>query len=180
MTQRETILLVDDEPAILRAVGTALGALGYQTIAAQTGTRAVARIAAEQPDLVMLDLGLPDISGLEVIRRVRTFQPTTPIIVLSAYGDDESKVAALDAGADDYVSKPFSIPELLARVRTALRHSGRLGTIEATRLERGDVVIDLASRVATCAGRTLALTPTQFDLLACFCRHAGRVLTSAC
>jgi two-component system KDP operon response regulator KdpE len=177
VTARTRILLVDDEPAILRAVGSVLDAHGYETLAAQTGERAIARISSDQPGLVMLDLGLPDMTGVDVIRRVRSFEPTTPIIVLSAHGDDASKVAALDAGADDYISKPFSIPELLARVRTALRHAQRIAPGDAARLERGDVVVDLIAHTATCAGQLLALTPTQFDLLTCFCRHADRVLT---
>ena len=122
MSRPSTILIVDDEPAILRALFTVLDAHGYATIEAQSGERAVARVASNTPDLVILDLGLPDIDGLEVIRRIRSFDAGTPILVLSAHGDDASKVAALDAGADDYVPKPFSMPELLARVRTALRH----------------------------------------------------------
>ena len=171
------ILLVDDEPAILRALQTVLRAHGYQPTSATNGTRAIARIAADRPALVILDLGLPDVDGLEVIRSVRAFDPQTPILVLSAHGDDASKVAALDAGADDYVPKPFSMPELLARVRAALRHGERSAPLEASIIVRGDVSLDLVSRDASCAGEPLALTRTQFDLLVAFCRHPGRVLT---
>jgi two-component system KDP operon response regulator KdpE len=177
MSARVRVLLVDDEPSILRALQTVLEAHGYETSAVATGERAVARVASDSPQLVVLDLGLPDIDGTEVIRRIRSFQPRTPILVLSAHGDDASKVAALDAGADDFVSKPFSIPELLARVRTALRHGALAAPAEASRLERGDVVVDLIAREATCAGRPLTLTRTQFDLLACLARHPNRVLT---
>ena len=177
MTHPSTILVVDDEPAILRALHTVLAAHGYETIEAQTGERAVARVASSAPDLVILDLGLPGIDGLEVIRQVRSFDASTPILVLSAHGDDASKVAALDAGADDYVPKPFSLPELLARVRTALRHAARTAPLEASRIERGDIAIDLVEHEARCAGIALPLTRTQFDLLVCFCRHPNRVLT---
>jgi two-component system KDP operon response regulator KdpE len=126
---------------------------------------------------VLLDLGLPGIDGFEVIRRVRTFAPTLPIVVVSAHGDDASKVRALDHGADDYVSKPFSVPELLARVRAALRHGERAAPLEATVIERGAITIDLLRREAQVGDRPLTLTPTQFDLLVCFARHPGRVLT---
>ena len=177
MSRPTTILIVDDEPAILRALFTVLDAHGYATIEAQSGERAVARVASNTPDLVILDLGLPDIDGQEVIRRIRSFDAGTPILVLSAHGDDASKVAALDAGADDYVPKPFSMPELLARVRTALRHGARAAPLEAARLERGDITIDLVEHEARCADRPLPLTRTQFDLLVCFCRHPNRVLT---
>jgi two-component system KDP operon response regulator KdpE len=177
MSRDRSILLVDDEPAILRALRLALEAHDYQIHAVTTGEQAVARVADLDLDLVILDLGLPGIDGLEVIRRVRAFQPHTPIVVLSAHGDDDSKVAALDLGADDYVAKPFSTRELLARVRTALRHGDRMAPLEAARIERGDITIDLTTREATLAGEPISLTKTQFDLLVCFARHANRVLT---
>jgi len=177
MSTHATILLVDDEPAILRALAVALEAHGYATQSVMNGEQAVARAAALEPDLVVLDLGLPGIDGIEVIRQIRAFQPYTPIIVLSAHGDDRSKVAALDHGADDYVAKPFSLPELLARVRTALRHGQRLQPLEAAIIERGDLRIDLVRREVVIADTTITLTRTQFDLLVCFARHAGRVLT---
>lgn len=172
-----TILLVDDEPAILRALQVALDAHDYATIAVTTGEQAVARAAEHRLDLIVLDLGLPGMGGLEVIRRVRAFLPTTAIVVLSAHGDDETKVAALDLGADDYVSKPFSMPELLARIRAALRHGERGAGLEATTIERGDIAIDLIQRAVRRRGVTVLLTRTQFDLLVCFARHPGRVLT---
>jgi two-component system KDP operon response regulator KdpE len=177
MTAHPTILIVDDEPTILRALRHALEAHGYEIHAAMTGEQAVARVGDVAPDLVILDLGLPGIDGHEVIRRVRSFQPHVPILVLSAHGDDDSKVRALDLGADDYVAKPFSTRELLARVRAALRHGERVAPIEASTIERGDLTIDLIRREATIAGRPLPLTRTQLDLLVCFARHPNRVLT---
>jgi two-component system KDP operon response regulator KdpE len=175
---RETrILVVDDEPSILRALQTSLESQGYTVSGVTTGEQAVARAASEMPDLVLLDLGLPKIDGFEVIRRIRTFAPTLPILVVSAHGDDASKVRALDQGADDYVPKPFSVPELLARVRAALRHGDRSAPLEATVIQRGTIAIDLLRREARVGDRLLVLTPTQFELLVCFARHPNRVLT---
>ncbi len=177
MAREVKILLVDDEPTILRALQTVLESHDYTVSAVTTGEQAVARTASLAPDLVLLDLGLPGIDGFEVIGRIRTFAPTLPIVVVSAHGDDASKVRALDRGADDYVSKPFSVPELLARVRAALRHGERAAPLEATVIERGAITIDLLRREAQTGDRPLSLTPTQFDLLVCFARHPGRVLT---
>jgi two-component system KDP operon response regulator KdpE len=177
MRSPRRILIVDDEPTILRALRHALEAHGYEIDAAMTGEQAVARTADLAPDLVILDLGLPGIDGLETIRRIRSFDPLVPILVLSAHGDDDSKVRALDLGADDYVAKPFSMPELLARVRAALRHGDRAAPLEATVVERGDITLDLVRREVTVAGRPVSLTRTQFDLLVCFARHPDRVLT---
>jgi two-component system KDP operon response regulator KdpE len=172
-----TILLVDDEPAILRALQIALEASGYSTRSVMTGEQAVARVAQEPVDMVILDLGLPDIDGVEVIDRIRAFAPRLPIVILSAHGDDASKVNALDHGADDYVSKPFSMPELTARLRTALRHAGYSASAEATRIERGDVSIDLLAREVRVGSQPVSLTRTQFDLLVALARHPNRVLT---
>jgi two-component system KDP operon response regulator KdpE len=158
----------------------ALAANGYEPVECTTGEQAVQRASTSAPDLVLLDLGLPGIDGLEVIRRLRAFLPATPIIVLSAWSEDETKVQALDLGADDYVVKPFAIPELLARVRVGLRHAERqtrAGQVEGARLVRGSVLIDTISRLVTVRGAPVQLTPTQFDLLLCFARHPGRVLT---
>jgi two-component system, OmpR family, KDP operon response regulator KdpE len=177
---KRRILVVDDEPAVLRAIGVALESQGYDVHAATTGEQAVARAAASAPDLILLDLGLPGFDGLEVIRRVRAFLDSTPIIVLSAWGEDETKVRALDLGADDYVVKPFALPELLARVRVGLRHAEREASgarVEATRITRGPIEIDSASRQVRVRGELVVLTPTQYDLLLCFARHPGRVLT---
>jgi two-component system KDP operon response regulator KdpE len=173
------ILVCDDEPSVLRALGVALEAHGYAVTATASGEQAVARAASEPPDVVLLDLGLPGIDGRETIRRLRAFLRETPIIVLSAWGEDETKVEALDLGADDYVEKPFAMPELLARLRVAVRHLQRAGgsEVEASRLERGDIVLDLAERRVTVRGEDVQLTKTQFDLLTAFARHPGRVLT---
>jgi two-component system KDP operon response regulator KdpE len=173
------ILVVDDEPAVLRALGVALDAQGYATVASLRGEDAVAKAAATPIDLILLDLGLPGIDGFEVIRRVRAFLPAVPIVVVSAQGDEEAKVEALDLGADDYVEKPFAMPELLARVRVALRHAERArgASEEASRLVRGPIEIDLPRRRVTVRGEQVDLTPTQFDLLVAFARHPGRVLT---
>jgi two-component system KDP operon response regulator KdpE len=172
-----TILLVDDEPTILRALQTSLESQGFTVSGVTTGEQAVARTAATPPDLVLLDLGLPGMDGVEVLRRIRTFAPTLPVVVVSAHGDDATKVRALDFGADDYVSKPFSVPELLARVRTALRHGEHVTPLEATVLRRGTLRIDLLERKASIGDRVVTLTPTQYDLLVCFARHPNRVLT---
>jgi two-component system, OmpR family, KDP operon response regulator KdpE len=178
-TRAFRILICDDEPAVLRALGVALESHGYAITATDTGEQAVARAASDAPDLILLDLGLPGIDGRETIRRIRAFLPDTPIIVLSAWAEDETKVEALDLGADDYIEKPFAMPELLARIRVAVRHlqRGAGSSVEASRLERGDITLDLAERRVLVRGRDVPLTRTQFDLLAAFARHPGRVLT---
>ncbi len=164
--KRPLILVVDDEPTVLRALRVALEAQHYVVSAVLTGEDALARITNAAFDLVLLDLGLPGMNGFDVIRRVRVLFPTLPIIVLSAQGEDAAKVEALDLGADDYVAKPFSVRELLARVRVALRHG-----------DPGPIRLDLAEHSATVRGELVSLTPTQFTLLACFLRHPGRLLT---
>jgi two-component system KDP operon response regulator KdpE len=173
-----SVLVVDDEPAILRAVSAALKARGYRVLTASKGAQAIDAIAVEEPDLVILDLGLPDIDGVEVCERVRDWS-TVPIIVLSAEGSESRKVRALDVGADDYVTKPFSIPELLARIRVALRHKAidSDADAEAAVLSVGDVVVDLARHRVTVAGEAVELTPKEFGFLTVLARHPGRVLT---
>ena len=176
--KRPLVLIVDDEPVVLRALRVALEAQDYAVVATLNGEDALARITNGAFDLVLLDLGLPGLSGFEVISRVRVLFPTLPIIVLSAQGEDAVKVEALDLGADDYVSKPFSVRELLARVRVALRHRDAAdGRAPSTRIERGAVELDLAEHSARVRGAPVQLTPTQFALLACFMRHPGRLLT---
>ena len=173
------ILVCDDEPAVLRALSVALESHGYVVTPTATGEQAIARAASEPPDVVLLDLGLPGIDGRETIRRLRTFLLDVPIIVLSAWGEDETKVEALDLGADDYIEKPFAMPELLARIRVAIRHLQRSSgaSVESSRLERGDIVLDLLERRLFVRGVEVQATRTQFDLLATFARHPGRVLT---
>jgi len=172
-----TVLVVDDEPAILRAVGAALAARGYRVVTADGGQGAIDTVAVHAPDLVVLDLGLPDVDGLEVCRRVRGWTDV-PIIVLSADGADDRKVQALDEGADDYVTKPFSMPELLARVRVALRHAQSASERpDDAVFEVGDVRVDLPHHRVTVAGREVDLTPKEFGFLALLARWPGRILT---
>jgi len=177
MDDGSLVLVVDDEPAITRALTAALQARGYRVITAATASEALRRAATEGPTLVVLDLGLPDLDGLVVCRRIRAWSDV-PIIVLTAEGADDRKVAALDEGADDYVTKPFSMPELLARVRVALRHRRPANeSLDTSVLEVGDVRIDLASRLVTVGGREVDLTPKEFGFLIVLARHPGRVLT---
>jgi two-component system, OmpR family, KDP operon response regulator KdpE len=167
---------VDDEPSILRSMTPLLHNRGYDVSSVMTGAGALAEIAADPPDLVILDLGLPDIDGLEVCRRVRE-RSGLPILVLSARGAERDKVLALDLGADDYVTKPFGPDELLARVRACLRRSeGDPGEPEGV-LERGDLRIDFERRRVIRGEEEIRLTPKEFELLAFVARHPGRVLT---
>jgi two-component system, OmpR family, KDP operon response regulator KdpE len=173
----QSILVVDDEPAILRALTSALTARGYRVSQAVTGQSAIEMVAVDPPDAIVLDLRLPDIDGVEVCRRVRTWS-SVPIIVLSADGLDERKVNALDEGANDYITKPYSTPELLARLRAALRSSsGDHSTIEDGVMVVGDLRIDLARRTVTVGDRAVDLTPKEFAFLALLARYQGRVLT---
>ena len=167
------ILVVDDEPQILRALQTNLRGAGYEVFTAATAEAALAEAAARQPDAVILDFVLPDGNGTDVCRELRTWT-TVPVIVLSAVGDESQKVAALDAGADDYVTKPFGIDELLARLRAALRRADPSG---APVLEIGDLSVDLEKRSVTVAGSRVQLTPHEFDLLALLARNPGKLLT---
>ena len=175
--ERQSILVVDDEPAILRALTSALTARGYLVREALTGQSAIDMVAVDPPDAIVLDLRLPDIDGVEVCRRVRTWS-SVPIIVLSADGLDQRKVEALDEGANDYVTKPYSTPELLARLRAALR-SASAGTtsVDDGLLVVGDIRIDLARRSVTVGDRPVDLTPKEFAFLALLARYPGRVLT---
>jgi two-component system KDP operon response regulator KdpE len=173
MSQR--ILVVDDEPSILATLTPLLRARGYDVHTATSGHAALDAVDRYAPQLVVLDLGLPDLEGVEVCRRIREGR-STPILVLSARGAEKDKVAALDAGADDYVTKPFSAEELLARVRAALRRNDA-GTTAAGRLTRGDLTIDLDRRRVIRGADELRLTPKEFELLLFLAQHPGRVLT---
>ena len=172
-----SILVVDDEPAIIRALTAALTTRGYGVVTATTGQQALDRVLHATPTAVVLDLGLPDVDGIEVCRRIRAWSDV-PIIVLTAEGSEDRKVAALDEGADDYVTKPFSMPELLARLRVALRHRRPPGTAmdEAVHVV-GDLRVDAARRAVTVGGRTVELTPKEFGFLLVLARHPGRVVT---
>jgi two-component system KDP operon response regulator KdpE len=173
----ELILVVDDEPGIVRVLAAALRARNHPVAVATTGAEALAEVATRSPSLIILDLGLPDMDGIEVCRQLRRWTDT-PIIVLTAEGAESRKVAALDEGADDYVTKPFSTPELLARVRVALRNRRprREADVEAL-LEVGEIVVDIPHRRVSAHGREVDLTPKEFAFLAALARYPGRVLT---
>ncbi len=172
------VLVVDDDPSLLKAMRIGLTARGDEVVVAHTGAEAVNQVALAGPDLVILDLGLPDTDGIEVCRRIREFSEV-PIVVLSAYGDERRKVEALDSGADDFVTKPFGMAELEARLRVALRHGSARGdgAARAQALEVGDIDIDLVHHMATRGGADLHLTSKEFELLAYLARHAGKVCT---
>jgi len=176
MTQAmHRILVVEDDPAICNVLRVLFESQGFRFVGAQTATRADIEARAHKPDLLLVDLGLPDGDGLSVIRRVRTWSPV-PIIVLSARTLEEQKIAALDAGADDYVTKPFSAPELLARVRAGLRRNVR-GSEPSHVLVLGAARIDMARRAAHSARGELHLTPLEYRVLECLARHAGFIVT---
>ena len=172
------ILVVEDDPAIASLVSTALETRGWGHAVAQTGAAAIACAAERSPSVILLDLGLPDIDGIEVVRRVRTWSET-PIIVVSARGEDADKIGALDAGADDYLVKPFSVGELLARVRVALRRVAQepAGAAEGAAFENGALSIDYASGIVRLSGEEVHLTPIEHRLLALLARNEGKVLT---
>jgi two-component system, OmpR family, KDP operon response regulator KdpE len=171
----QTLLVIDDEPQIRRAVRHAFEAKDVRVVEAATAAQGIDLAAAERPDLIVLDLGLPDTVGLEVCREVRKWSDA-PILVLSARHSDEEKVTLLDAGADDYVTKPFSTPELKARARALLRRrSAPQGS--GRRLEIGDLVMDLGARTLLRRGESVHLTPTEWDLLRVLISNAGRTLT---
>ncbi|MGA9761801.1 MAG: response regulator transcription factor [Gaiellaceae bacterium] len=169
----ERILVVDDEPQILRALQTALRGAGYEVDTAASVAEALSRAAAHPPDGFILDLVLPDGSGIDVCHELRSWTQA-PIVVLSAVGEESDKVAALDAGADDYVTKPFGIDELLARVRAVLR---RIGPGLERVIEVGDLEIDLEKKLVQVRGRRIRLTPTEFALLGVLARNSGKLMT---
>jgi two-component system KDP operon response regulator KdpE len=170
------ILVVDDEPAILRAVQTNLGGHGFRVDTAATGQASLDAALRVRPDLILLDLGLPDMDGLDVIRAIRS-RVSIPIVVLSARGAEHQKVAALDLGADDYLTKPFGVNELLARIRVALRHAARPSTGTEAIIRLGDIEVDLERRRVTAAGQLVHVTPTEWDLLKLFVTSPDKVLT---
>jgi two-component system KDP operon response regulator KdpE len=167
------VLVVDDEPQILRALETNLRGAGYEVDTAATAEAALATAAMRPPDAVILDLVLPDGSGTEVCRELRKWS-SAPVLVLSVVGDEPEKVAALDAGADDYVQKPFGIEELLARLRAVLRRAGPSG---GPVLEIGELVVDLDKRSVALGGRPVSLTPREFELLRVLAQNEGKLMT---
>jgi two-component system KDP operon response regulator KdpE len=175
MSDTTRVLVVDDEPQILRLLRTSLGPSGFEVIEAATGAEALKRAASDAPEIVVLDLGLPDMDGKDVIRSLREWSEI-PIIVLSARAREAEKIEALDLGADDYVNKPFGIGELLARLRAALRH--RLRQQGATPVVKaGDLKIDIARRKVRRGESDIHLTPKEFDLLKLLAQNAGKVVT---
>jgi len=169
------VLVIDDEPPIRKLLRMGLGTQGYQVIDAPNGKSALERLA-DKPDLIILDLGLPDMPGLELLRRLREREITVPIIVLSSRGDEAGKVQALDLGANDYVTKPFGMNELLARMRAAQRHQIQ-SKGERPLFRIGDLTVDLVRRVVTVRDQETKLSPKEYELLRVFVQHAGKVLT---
>jgi two-component system KDP operon response regulator KdpE len=170
------VLVIDDEPAIRRFLRTSLRAEGYDIVEAETGEAALAEVRRRAPDLIVLDLGLPGLDGLEVIRQVREPGSVVPIIVLTSRTDEAGKVEALDLGADDYVTKPFGMDELLARMRAALRHRLQQQG-EHPIFRSGDLSVDLVRRIVTVRGAEVKLSPREYDLLRLLIAHASKVLT---
>ena len=174
---RTSVLIVEDEIQMRRFLRTALGAQDYRILEAETAREALVLAASHNPEIILLDLGLPDEDGIEVTRQIRGWSQV-PIIVISARGREDDKVAALDAGADDYLTKPFGANELLARIRVALRHAALSGAgASASVLEIGALTLDQVKREVKVAGREVHLTPTEYRLLVLLARNAGKVLT---
>jgi two-component system, OmpR family, KDP operon response regulator KdpE len=176
MSDRTPLLVVDDEPPIMRLLRTSLGAEGFEVIEADNAEKALTAIDARKPEIVILDLGLPDEDGLDVIRRIRRSGSKLPIVVLSSRGDERGKVEALELGADDYVTKPFGIAELVARIRTALRHRFQEQGGEPL-FKSGPLQVDLVRRVVRVNGEEIKLSPKEYDILRLLVLHAGKVLT---
>lgn len=170
------VLIIEDEKPIRTFLRVSLEGEGHDVVEAETGRQGLAQAAMWVPELVILDLGLPDIDGLQVIKELRQWS-SVPIIILSAREREGDKVAALDAGADDYLTKPFGIRELLARIRVALRHAAQTGKEQRTKYSVGELQMDLEARRVFLAGKELHLTPIEYKLLATLVRHAGKVLT---
>ncbi|MCC7138757.1 MAG: response regulator [Planctomycetes bacterium] len=168
-------LVVEDEPAMARLLASILGSAGYRTFVVATGRDALAQAATRAPDVVLVDLGLPDRDGIDVVRALRAWM-RAPILVVSARGQEQDKVAALDAGADDYLTKPFGAGELLARLRVALRHAARGPSGDVATFAAGDLHVDVERREVRRGGTDVHLTPTEWKLLAVLVRHAGHVV----
>ena len=176
MSQPIRVLVIEDEAPIRRFLRASMEAQQDHLVEATNGQEGVSLAATDAPDLVLLDLRLPDFDGLEVLRRLREFS-AVPIIILSARGKERDKIDGLDAGADDYLTKPFGVGELSARLRVALRHAARPAGKPVPRVETGDLVIDLEHRQIFLAGREARLTPNEYTILAVLARHAGKVVT---
>ena len=176
-SERPVVLVIEDEPQIRKFLRASLDAQGFSVELAESGEQGLVMAANRRPEAIVLDLGLPDLDGVEVIRRLREWS-RVPIIVLSARAQEDDKIHALDAGADDYVVKPFAVGELLARLRVALRHAATAnGTGAPASIEAGELKIDLGARRISVSGKEVHLTPTEYRLLAELAKHAGKVLT---
>ena len=176
-TLSPVIIVIEDDPPILRFLRTGLRAQNFTVHEAVTGKQGIIEAEVRKPDLIILDLGLPDMDGVEVVKSVRTWS-SVPILILSARSHEQNKIDALDAGADDYLTKPFGFGELLARIRVALRHSVNTGAIaNAEIFTSGELTIDLHNRVVTKSGEEIHLTPIQYRLLTILIKHPGKVLT---
>lgn len=176
---RPTLLVVEDDAGVRNLIATTLEAHGYRHVCTDTGRAAIAAATSQAPDIVLLDLGLPDMDGVEVVKSIRSWSQM-PIIVVSARTEDADKIRALDAGADDYLTKPFSVGELLARIRTTLRrlsHQAAEGPVPAPAFDNGGLHVDFATGTASLAGRELHLTPMEYKLLCLLARNVGKVLT---
>ena len=169
------VLIIEDEPAIRRFLRVSLVESGYRVIEAGSGQQAMRRLRLDRPDIIVLDLGLPDVDGLDVIREIRQTSPL-PIVVLSSRADERGKVEALDLGADDYVTKPFGIDELMARLRTSLRHRLHEQGAPAS-FVTGDLMVDRVRRLVQVKGTEVKLSPREYDILQLLVQHAGKVLT---
>jgi two-component system, OmpR family, KDP operon response regulator KdpE len=173
MTDHTKVLVIDDEQAVRRFLRTSLSAHGYRIVEATKGAEGILEAIKTQPDIIILDLGLPDMNGITVTSRIREWSQT-PILILSVQDQDSVKIAALDAGANDYVTKPFSIGELMARIRVALRHQNPPSDPV---FQTGDLKLDMATRLVEINGQEVQLTPTEYDLLRVLVKYAGRVIT---
>ncbi|MFT4077722.1 response regulator transcription factor [Rhodomicrobium sp.] len=176
VADRTLVLVVEDEPQIRRLLRTSLGANGFAIIEATNGKAALETLVRERPEIILLDLGLPDMDGLAIIGTLRSSGDKTPIVVLSSRGEEATKVEALDLGADDYVTKPFGVAELIARLRTSLRHRVQAEGGEPV-FESGNLRIDLVHRRVTLSGSDVKLSPKEYDILRLLALHAGKVLT---
>lgn len=174
--RKASILIVDDEEEILRALQRSLTAHGYEVFTANSGEKALNMVQQHAPGLMLLDLGLPGMSGMEVCKRVRE-QSELPIIVISVKNRERDKVLALDSGADDYISKPFGINEVLARIRVALRHTARMPALIEPSFTAGPLHVDFARRLVQVNGKEIKLTPTEYDLLKVFVLNRGKIIT---
>jgi two-component system, OmpR family, KDP operon response regulator KdpE len=170
------IIVIEDDPAIRRFLRTGLSSQGFSVFEADTGKQGIIEAGIRKPNLIILDLGLPDMDGSQVIKAIREWS-SIPIIILSARSSEQTKIDALDAGADDYLTKPFGFGELLARIRVALRHTNRSMESESEVFSRGNLKIDLLNRIVSVDGTEVHLTPIQFRLLSVLVQHAGKVLT---